>query len=165
MTCVLVRVLVAAETLFGLFACMFLRIRSDTVSIPSSTAKPKSRPILQKRLPKNATVQIGDNATMTCIVLISGTLPDLRWLKWEKSVLSITKIGDYLQNGSYRLIDPHYYKTIQVKDHYAVELRITNVTEDDFGLYTCFVSNHIGKDYNSAFLSKYVKPTAYVKGQ
>ena len=102
---------------------------------------------------------------MTCIVFISGTLPDLRWLKWEKSVLSITKIGDYLPNRSYRLIDPHYYKTIQVKDHYCVELRITNVTEDDFGLYTCFVSNHIGNDYNSAFLSKYVEPTAYVKGQ
>ena len=72
-----------------------------------------------------------------------------------RSVLSIKKIGDDLENGSYRLIDRHYYKTIRVKDHYGVELRITNVTEDDFGLYTCFVSNHIGKDYNSAFLSRY----------
>ena len=109
-------------------------------------------------------MQIGDNATMTCIVLVSGTLPDFRWLKWDKSVLSIKKIGDDFENGSYRLIDPHYYKTIRVKDHYGVELRITNVTEDDFGLYTCFVSNHIGKDYNSAFLSRYVKPTVPVKG-
>jgi len=108
-------------------------------------------------------VQIGDNATMTCIVLVSGTLPVFRWLKWDKSVLSIKKIGDDFENGSYRLIDPHYYKAIRVKDHYGVELRITNVTEDDFGLYTCFVSNHIGNDYNSAFLSKYAKPTAYVK--
>ena len=100
---------------------------------------------------------------MTCIVLVSGTLPDFKWLKWDKSVTSIKKIGDDLQSGSYRLIDPHYYKTIRVKDHYGVELRITNVTEDDFGVYTCFVSNHIGKDYNSAFLT--VKPTAYGKGQ
>ena len=134
------------------------------ISFIFSTAKPRSRPILQKGLPKNTTVRIGDNATMTCIVLVSGTLPDFRWLKWDKSVLSIKKIGDDLENGSYRLIDPHYYKTIRVKDHYGVELRITNVTEDDFGLYTCFVSNHIGKDYNSAFLSKYVKPTDRVKG-
>ncbi|XP_020606914.1 fibroblast growth factor receptor 2-like isoform X4 [Orbicella faveolata] len=126
-------------------------------------AKPRSRPILQTSLPSNTTVQIGDNATMTCIVLVSGTLPDFRWLKWDKSVLSIKKIGDDFENGSYRLIDPHYYKTIRVKDHYGVELRITNVTEDDFGLYTCFVSNHIGKDYNSAFLSRYVKPTVPVK--
>ncbi|KAL9983806.1 hypothetical protein ACROYT_G006036 [Oculina patagonica] len=127
-------------------------------------AKPRSRPILEKSLPKNTTVQIGDNATMTCIVLVSGTLPDFRWLKWDKSVTSMPKLGDDLMNGSYRLIDPHYYKTIQVKDNYGVELRITNVTEDDFGLYTCFVSNHIGKDYNSAFLSKYVKPTVPTKG-
>ena len=69
------------------------------------------------------------------------------------------KINDNLENGSYQLIDPHYYKTIQDGENYGVELRITNVTEDDFGLYTCFVSNHIGKDYNSAFLSRYVKPT------
>ena len=128
----------------------------------SSTAKPRSRPILQKSLPKNTTVQIGDNARMTCIVDVSGTLPDFRWLKWDKFVLSMKIIGDDLENGSYRLIDPHSYKTIRVKDHFGVELRITNVTEDDFGLYTCFVSNHIGKDYNSAFLSKHVKPTALV---
>ena len=99
---------------------------------------------------------------MTCIVDVSGTLPDFRWLKWDKFVLSMKIIGDDLENGSYRLIDPHSYKTIRVKDHFGVELRITNVTEDDFGLYTCFVSNHIGKDYNSAFLSKHVKPTALV---
>ena len=101
---------------------------------------------------------------MTCIVLVSGTLPDFRWLKWDKSVAS-KKISDDLENRLYRLIDPHSYKFLRVKDHYGAELRITNVTEDDFGLYTCFVTNHIGKDYNSAFLSKYVKPTSYVKGQ
>lgn len=102
---------------------------------------------------------------MTCVVLVSGTLPDFKWLKWDKSVLSMKKIGDDLKSGSYHLIDIHHYKTIKVKDHYGVELRITNVTEDDFGLYTCFVRNHIGKDYSSAFLSKCVKPTGYVKGQ
>ncbi|KAL9983809.1 hypothetical protein ACROYT_G006040 [Oculina patagonica] len=126
-------------------------------------AKPRSRPILEKGLPKNTTVQIGDNATMTCIVLVSGTLPDFRWLKWEKSVTSMPKLGDDLENGLYRLIDPHYYKFIQVEGNYGAELRITNVTEEDFGLYTCFVSNHIGNDYNSAFLSEYVKPTAPVR--
>ena len=101
---------------------------------------------------------------MKCIVLVSGTLPDFRWLKWDKSITSRPRSKDNLQNGSYQLIDPHYYKTIQVGESYGVELRITNVTEDDFGLYTCFVSNHIGKDHNSAFLSRYVKPTTPVQG-
>ena len=110
---------------------------------------------------------------MTCIVLVSGTLPDFRWLKWNKSVTSTKTISDDLENRFYldlenrlyRLIDPHSYKFLRVQDHYGAELRINNVTEDDFGLYTCFVTNYIGKDYNSAFLSKYVKPTSYVKGQ
>ena len=101
---------------------------------------------------------------MTCILLGSGTLPHFMWLKWDKSVTSTKTISDDLQNGSYRLIDPHSYEIIRVKDHYGVELRITNVKEDDLGLYTCYVSNHIGEDYNSAFLTKDGKPSAPVKG-
>ena len=129
------------------------------ISIIFSTDKPRSRPILQKSLPKNTTVPIGDNATMICIVLVSGTLPDFRWLKWDKSVTSTKKISDDLKNGSYRVIDPHSYKIIRVKDHLGCELTITNVKEDDLGLYTCYVSNHIGKDYSSAFFSKDEKPS------
>jgi len=101
---------------------------------------------------------------MTCIVLVSGTLPDFRWLKWDKSVTSTKKIREDLENGSYRIIDPHFYKIIRVKDHYGVELRIANVKEDDLGLYTCYVSNHVGEDYSSAFLSKDGKPSAPVEG-
>ena len=95
---------------------------------------------------------------MKCIVLVSATLPDFRWLKWDKSVKSVPKFIGNPENTSYKLIDSRYYSTIQ-GENYGVELRINNVTEDDFGLYTCFVSNHIGKDYNSAFLNRYVKPT------
>jgi len=122
------------------------------------TAKPRSRPILQDGLPRNTTVAIGDNATMQCIVIRSGTLPDFQWLKWHKSITSLPKINDKLKKESYQLIDPRYYKTILDGENYGVELRIPSVTEDDLGLYTCFVSNHIGKDYNSAFLSTYAKP-------
>ena len=110
-------------------------------------------------------MQVGDNVTFTCIVLVSGTLPDYRWLKWNKSVNSIPKTYNEILNGSYRLVDPYSYKTVRVKNNYGVELNIVNVIEDDFGLYTCLVSNHIGDDFSSAFLIKYVKPTVPVTGQ
>ena len=110
-------------------------------------------------------MQVGDNATFTCINLVRGPLPDFRWLKWNKSVNSIPKTYNEILNGSYRLVDPYYYKTVRVKSNYGVELNIVNVTEDDFGLYTCFVSNHIGNDFSSAFLIKNVKPTVPVTGQ
>ncbi|XP_022781622.1 toll-like receptor 6 [Stylophora pistillata] len=65
-------------------------------------------------------------------------------------------------NGSYRLIDPYYYRTVKVKSNYGVEVTIVNVTEDDFGLYTCYASNHIGRNFRSAYLINYVKPTVPV---
>ena len=130
-----------------------------------STARPRSAPILQTDLPKNKTVQVGDNVTFTCIVLVSGTLPDFRWLKWNKSVTSMPKTYKDILNGSFRLIDPYYYETVTVRKNYGVEVTIVNVTEDDFGLYTCSVSNHIGRDFRSAYLIKYVIPTVPVTGE
>ena len=109
-------------------------------------------------------MQVGDNATLTCIVLVSGTPVDFRWLKWNKFVNSIPKTYNEILNGSYRLVDPYYYKTVRVKNNYGVELNIVNVTEDDFGLYTCFGSNHLGNDFTSAFLSKNVQPKDAVTG-
>ena len=81
-------------------------------------------------------MQVGDDAKFTCLVPVSETLPNFRWLKWNKSVNSIPKAYNEILNGSYRLVDPYYYKTVQVKSDYGVEVNIVNVTEDDFGLYT-----------------------------
>ena len=92
---------------------------------------------------------------MKCIVLVSGTLPDFRWLKWDQNITSEPKINGRMQaNGSHKLIDPVYYTTIKDGEYHGIQLEIYNVTENDFGLYTCFVSNHIGYDYNSAFVLK-----------
>ena len=124
------------------------------------TAEPRGPPILRNDLPENTTVEIGKNATMRCRVMVSGTLPDFRWLKWDKSVTYVSKIEDNLKsNGSFKLIDPRYYRSLLLEDEYGSEVTIINVTEDDYGLYTCYASNHIGAEYNSAFLSRYVRTT------
>ena len=122
-------------------------------------AKPRTRPILRKDLPRNKSAQVGESVTMKCLVLVSATLPDLRWLKWDKSITFVSKIGDNSRDDAFLLIDPKYYSTIQRGESYESELKISNVTEEDFGLYTCYASNHIGAEYNSAFLSRYVRPT------
>ena len=126
--------------------------------------KPRTRPILQKDLPKNKSVQVGESVTMKCLVVLSGTLPDFRWLKWDKSITFVSNIRDNLRDGAFQLIDPQYYSGIQRGESYESELKISNVTEEDFGLYTCYASNHIGAEYNSAFLNTYVRPTKALPG-
>ena len=96
---------------------------------------------------------------MKCLAVASGTVPRFRWLKWNTSFTLVSKVKDNLIDGPYRLIDFRYYHSLQSGDEYGSEVTITNVTEDDFGLYTCYASNHIGAEYNSAFLSRYVRTT------
>ena len=35
-----------------------------------------------------------------------------------------------------------------------MKVNIWNVQPNDLGLYTCYVSNHLGSDYMSAFLTE-----------
>ena len=58
------------------------------------------------------------------------------------------------ERGSYTLVDPVQYETVHVAGKYGVKVNIRNVTPKDLGLYTCYVSNHLGSDYRSAFLSE-----------
>ena len=119
----------------------------------------RARPFLWKDLPRNKSAQVGESVTMKCIVLVSGTLPDFRWLKWDKSITFESNKRGNLRDGAFLLIDPKYYSTIQRGERYESELKISNVTEEDFGLYTCHASNHIRAEYISAFVSRYVRPT------
>ena len=121
--------------------------------------RPLPRLVLQKDLPRNTSAQVGESAAMKCILLFSRMVPDFRWLKRNKSVTFVSKISDNLRDGAFQLVDPKYYHSIHGHQSYGSELRITNVTEDGFGLYTCYVSNHFEAKYNSAFLSRYVRPT------
>ena len=128
-------------------------------------AKPRTIPILRKDLPRNKSAQVGESVTMKCLVVLSGTLPDFRWLKWDESITFVSNIRDNLEDGAFQLIDPQYYSTIRQRgESYGSELKISNVTEEDFGLYTCYASNHIGAEYNSAFLNRYVRPTKALPG-
>lgn len=90
---------------------------------------------------------------MTCIVLVSGTLPDFRWVKWDDVPSTYPNSLDF-ERGSYTLVDPVQYETVHVAGKYGVKVNIKNATPKDFGLYTCYVSNHLGSDYRSAFLSE-----------
>ena len=77
----------------------------------------------------------------------------------------VSNIRDNLRDGAFQLIDPQYYSTIRQRGQsYESELKISNVTEEEFGLYTCYASNHIGAEYNSAFLNRYVRPTKALPG-
>ena len=128
-------------------------------------AKPRTRPILRKDLPRNKSAQVGESVTMKCLVVLSGTLPDFRWLKWDKSITFVSNMRNNLEDGAFQLIDPQYYSIIRQRGQsYESELKISNVTEEDFGLYTCYASNHIGAEYNSAFLNRYVRPTKALPG-
>lgn len=114
--------------------------------------------------PRNTSVQLGQNASMTCIVLVSGTLPDFRWVKWDDVPSTYPNSLDF-ERGSYTLVDPVQYETVHVAGKYGVKVNIRNATPKDFGLYTCYVSNHLGSDYRSAFLSEKTDRWKGLKGK
>ena len=122
-------------------------------TVVSYTEKSRSKPILKCGSPRNTSVQLGQNASMNCIVLVSGTLPDFRWVKWNDVPNTYPNSLDF-ERGSYTLVDPVQYETVHVEGKYGVKVNIRNITPEDFGLYTCYVSNHLGSDYRSAFLSE-----------
>ncbi|XP_076295866.1 fibroblast growth factor receptor homolog 1 isoform X3 [Lasioglossum baleicum] len=101
----------------------------------------KHRPILTWA-PRNATVVIGSNVTMTCKVL-SNAHRHLEWYHgYHTSFDTVNKT-----NQSFR---------VEVKsgvDTQNPELLILyNVTEKDEGWYTCIAQNNLGETFSSAYL-------------
>ena len=128
--------------------------------------KTRTSPYLEKGEINNQTVQVGKNATIPCYELISGTLPDFRWLRWKekvnKTVLNIIASGtSNFDTSIVEVLEAERYKQVSKKSHrsndqlplYGVELVFTNVTVSDSGFYTCLVTNHIGHDYKTMYLT------------
>ncbi|XP_066927035.1 fibroblast growth factor receptor 2-like isoform X2 [Clytia hemisphaerica] len=128
--------------------------------------KTRTSPYLEKGEIKNQTEFVGTNATIPCYELISGTLPDFRWLRWKgkenHTVLNTIATGTSKFNKSVvEVLQAARYKQVSKKSHrsndqaplYGVELVFSNITEADEGFYTCLVTNHIGHDYKTMYLT------------
>ena len=115
----------------------------------------RSAPILLKDHPKNITSTPGKNVTFECIEFISNPMPDYRWYRWH-TVPDTYPLLDFHNTSQFTEIDPIHYTPMQVKVHnvnrYGGKLTLENITENDFGLYSCVLRNQFGMDYASAFL-------------
>lgn len=122
--------------------------------------KGRFRPILSAQFPVNKTARVGENVTFQCIELFSPMLTDYRWLHWKKlppdyTDLKLDKKDGPSNSSYYTVINPKHYVSFTFKKKegkYGGRVRLYNVTKEDEGLYTCLISNHIGKKWRSAFL-------------
>ena len=139
-------------------------VQSFIVSL--SLEKTRTSPYLEKGSFKNRTAYIGQNISIACYELISGTLPDFRWLKWKikPNVTILNKYIDQERVGVDNVLGllraDQYHQIVKQTDRreesekrlFGVELLLTNLTRQDTGWYTCLVSNHIGSDYITMYL-------------
>ena len=122
------------------------------------TEKTRTSPYLEKGEVENRTAIVGQNVSIPCYELISGTLPDFRWLKWKRkpnlTVLNMVAEGSkrYDINLGFEIIKANQYNQDR-SQLYGIELVLTNVTKHDEGFYTCLVSNHVGHDYVTMYLT------------
>ena len=130
----------------------------------------QASPYIEKATMKNQTKYVGDNVSIVCYELITGTIPDFRWLKWIGPI-NETLLTDYLQQESgvgavddkvAKVIHGKFYRPIKKDATWinangrvvvrGVECLLTNVTVEDSGFYTCIATNHMGEDYASMYL-------------
>ena len=109
----------------------------------------------------NKTARIGENVTFKCIELFSPVLTDYRWLHWKRlppsyPELELNNNEPSLNSSYYTIIDPKHYQPFTFKpkeEKYGGRVLLNNVTEEDAGMYTCLISNQIGKGWRNAWLT------------
>ena len=87
-------------------------------------------------------------------------LTDYHWLHWKQLPPNYPKLGlesnkSLINSSYYSVINPQHYHSFHVEKEerkYGEKVLLTNVTKEDEGMYTCLISNHVGKDWKSAFL-------------
>ncbi|XP_068128387.1 fibroblast growth factor receptor 1-like [Hyperolius riggenbachi] len=107
------------------------------------------RPILQAGLPANVTVTVGSNAEFYCKVY-SEHKSHIQWLRHiEINGRTIAPDGfpyvEIIKGGGTSEINP--------MDKEMEVLRLTNVTTEDAGQYSCLAANPIGISHGSAWLT------------
>jgi hypothetical protein len=57
-------------------------------------------------------------------------------------------------NSYYTILNPRCYESFEdkIEGMYGGRVLLNNVTKEDEGMYTCLISNHLGKGWRSAFL-------------
>ena len=126
-------------------------------------AQKQVRPQLEISSMQNITVQLGQNASLSCYAT-GGTLPKFGWLKWKVSginqsvleriytwkMVNISPYAHEFQLTQKNMVTKPWIRTSVL---HGVKINLTNVTKRDEGLYTCFASNTLGYDARTIYLT------------
>ncbi|XP_066918796.1 fibroblast growth factor receptor-like 1 [Clytia hemisphaerica] len=128
--------------------------------------------------PQIINTTVGQNVSMDCLEIISGTLPHVQWFHLsnptDNSLLpTIPKNMNWLdinnpKNGfKSKYIPARKYESFKIKDlhpktkneyvydntdPYGLRLNLNRVRKEDTGVYVCYVSNSEGSDYTQFYL-------------
>ncbi|XP_074641285.1 fibroblast growth factor receptor 4-like [Tubulanus polymorphus] len=103
-------------------------------------------PMLDENLPKNLTVEVGQNATFRCRVLTSKLLTGFQWVKHIKK-------GGVYHDVNGRPYVKELKKSPDNNENGYEHLTLVNVTNETAGWYSCVAGNKYGINHLSAWLT------------
>ena len=122
----------------------------------SSVERTRAKPVV---LPmSNATVFVGENATLICRAY-SDAMPHFQWLLWFPFHSNSSGNDTASKKPSYEVIKQNQQDSINYQsrsnnkhEFHGVTLSLVNVTKKDEGRYTCIVGNAIGYSVKNAYI-------------